>query len=49
MRAEGFPGGSVVKNAPASAGGTGPTPGPGGFQLCGATEPVCTTSVELVL
>ena len=38
-----------VKNAPASAGGAGPSPGPGGFQLHGAAEPVCTTSAEPVL
>ena len=38
---EGFPGGSVVKNPPASAGDTGSIPGPGGSHVrspCTATR-----------
>ena len=38
-----FPGGSVVKNLPASAGDAGSIPGPGGPMCLGAVEPVCTT------
>ena len=32
----GFPGGSVVKNPPASAGGTGSSPGPGRSHMPGS-------------
>ena len=37
----GFPGGTVVKNPPANAGDTGPSPGPEDPTCHGATKPVC--------
>ena len=46
----GFPGGSVVKNLPASAGDTGSIPGPGRCHMPHATEPLssCTAPIEPV-
>ena len=38
---QGFPGGSVVKNLPASAGDTSSIPGPGGSHMPQATKPTC--------
>ena len=42
-----FPGGTVVKHLPASAGDTGSTPGPGRSHTClRVTKPVHTTTTE---
>ena len=46
VRDRGFPGGAVVKNPPANAGGTGSSPGLGRSHVwedptcCGATKPM---------
>ena len=42
---QGFPGGPVVKNLPASAGDTGLIPGPGRSHMHGASKP-CTTTIK---
>ena len=39
--AQGFPGGSVVKNAPANAGDMGSIPGPGRSHMPGAAKLAC--------
>ena len=44
-----FPGGSVVKNLPANAGDTGPSPGPGRFPHAVEQLSPCTASTEPVL
>ena len=45
----GFPGGSVVKNLPASAGVTGSIPGPGKIPHASEQLSPCATTIEPVL
>ena len=46
---QGFPGGSVVKNLPASAGDRGSIPGPGRFPCAMEQLSPCAATPELVL
>ena len=45
----GFPGGSVVKNPPGSAGDTSSIPGLGGFPQALELLSLCTSNIETVL